>query len=148
MYSLGNFTFDYKSKYQKGLWTEGMSVILSLEADNFKVELIPHLQGRKEDSTLRLLDGDEKIVFLQRVDELSGIIKNDDLFYSAWETYLKTQEENYLSGFYVKNIYLRALFMRGFLPISILKSKHNRLLLNLMRCETHHEISKSILEKE
>ena len=54
VYSLGNFIFDYKSKYQKGLWTEGMSVILSLEADNFKVELIPHLQGRKEDSTLRI----------------------------------------------------------------------------------------------
>ena len=148
VYSLGNFIFDYKSKYQKGLWTEGMSVILSLETDGFKVELIPHLQGRKEDATLKILEGEEKQVFLERVDELSGIIKNDDLFYSAWETYLKTQEENYLSGFYVKNIYLRALFMRGFLPISILKSKHNRLLLNLMRCETHHEISKSILEKE
>lgn len=148
VYSLGNFIFDYKSKYQKGLWTEGMSVILSLEADDFKVELIPHLQGRKEDFTLRLLDGDEKKAFLERVNKLSAIIKDDNLFNNSWETFLKTQKENYLSGFYVKNIYLRALFMRGFLPVSILKSKHNRLLLNLMRCETHHEISKSILEKE
>ena len=123
-----------------------MSVILSLEADNFKVELIPHLQGRKEDSTLRLLDGDEKIVFHERVEKLSSILKDDKLFYNSWEDFLKTQGGYYLPSFYIKNIYIRALFMKGFLPVSLLKSKHNRLLLNLMRCETHLEISKSILE--
>lgn len=148
VYSLGNFIFDYKKKYQKGLWTEGMSVILSLEADNFKVELIPHLQGRKEDSTLRLLDEDEKIVFHERVEKLSSILKDDNLFYNSWEDFLKTQGGYYLPSFYIKNIYIRALFMKGFLPVSLLKSNHNRLLLNLMRCETHLEISKSILEKK
>jgi poly-gamma-glutamate capsule biosynthesis protein CapA/YwtB (metallophosphatase superfamily) len=148
VYSLGNFIFDYKSKYQKGLWTEGMSVILSLETDGFKVELIPHLQGRKEDATLKILVGEEKQVFLERVDELSGIIKNDNLFNLSWKSYLKTQEEYYLPSFYIKNIYLKALFMKGILPVSLLRLKHSKLLLNLMRCETHHEISKSILEKK
>jgi poly-gamma-glutamate capsule biosynthesis protein CapA/YwtB (metallophosphatase superfamily) len=148
VYSLGNFIFDYKSKYQKGLWTEGMSVILSLEADDFKVELIPYLQGRKEDATLKILVGEEKQVFLERVDELSGIIKNDNLFNLSWKSYLKTQEEYYLPSFYIKNIYLKALFMKGILPVSLLRLKHSKLLLNLMRCETHHEISKSILEKK
>lgn len=148
VYSLGNFIFDYKSKYQKGLWTEGMSVILNLESDDFKVELIPHLQGRKEDATLKILEGEEKQVFLERVDELTGIIKNDDLFYSCWENYIKNQEVNYLPNLYIKNIFLRALFLKGVLPVSFLRSKHNKLLLNLMRCESHHEISKSILEKK
>lgn len=147
VYSLGNFIFDYKTKYQKGLWTEGMSVILNLEAEEFKIELIPHLQGRREDSTLKLLNGEEKKVFVERVDWLSSIIRDDKLFYSNWESFLKTQEGYYLPSFYIKNMYLRALFMRGFLPVCIFKLKHNKVLLNLIRCETHLEISKSILKK-
>lgn len=145
IYSLGNFIFDYKKKYQKGLWTEGMSVILNLENNEFKVELIPHLQGRENDSTLKLLENDEKIGFLDRVKKLNEIIEDDQLLMNEWHKYLKTQEEFYLSSLYIKNMYLRYLFMKGLLPKRWLRSKHNRLVLNLMRCEAHHEISKGIL---
>jgi hypothetical protein len=111
--------------------------------------LIPHLQGRKEDFKLKILKNEEKEDFIERVDNLSYIITKDDLFYSCWDNYIKTQEEYYLPNLYIKNIYVRALFMKGILPISILRSKHNKLLLiNLMRCESHLEISKSILEKQ
>jgi poly-gamma-glutamate synthesis protein (capsule biosynthesis protein) len=147
VYSLGNFIFDYKSKYQKGLWTEGMSVILNLESDTFKIELIPYLQGRKENSTLEILNENEKSKFIEKVNVLNNIIVNDKLFYEEWQKYLKTQEKFYLSSLYIKNLYLRAFFMKGILPISWLKSKHNKLILNLMRCEAHHEISKGILSK-
>lgn len=147
IYSLGNFIFDYKKKYQQGLWTEGMSIILSLENNEFKVELIPHLQGRKNDFTLKLLGGLEKENFLKRVDDLNKKIEDDTLFYETWEEYLKTQENFYYASFYLRNIYLRALFMKGFLPVSWLKSKHRLLLLNLLRCEAHSEISRNILKK-
>lgn len=146
VYSLGNFLFDYKRKYQKGKWTEGMSVILSLENEgDFSVELIPHNQGKKDNSTLQILESEEKASFLQRVEKLSLKIKDDQLFYREWNNYLNTQEKFYLSSLYVKNIYLRILFVKGFLPISMLRSKHNKLILNLSRCETHHEITKGIL---
>ena len=145
VYSLGNFIFDYKKKYQKGNWTEGMSVILNLVSDSFKIELIPHRQGRKNDSTLQLLHGIEKEEFLKRVDNLNEIITNDVIFFQEWKEYLKTQEAFYLSSIYIKNIYFRFLFMKGILPKSWLRSKHNILLLNLMRCEAHHEISKGLL---
>lgn len=148
VYSLGNFIFDYKKKYQKGMWTEGMSVILSLKDENFKVKFIPHFQGREEDSTLKILEGDVKDAFIKRIESLSLVIKSDNLFKEEWNKYLETQEAFYLSSIYVKNIYLRFLFMKGLLPKKWLKSKHNRLLLNLMRCESHHEISKEVLNNE
>jgi poly-gamma-glutamate synthesis protein (capsule biosynthesis protein) len=147
IYSLGNFIFDYKKKYQQGLWTEGMSVILSLENGEFTVELIPHLQGRKNDFTLKILEGLSKENFLDRVDALNKKLVQDTLFYENWREYLKTQENFYFASFYLRNFFLRALFIKGFLPVSWLKSKHKLLLLNLLRCETHYEISKNILKK-
>ena len=53
VYSVGNFIFDYKKKYQQGMWTEGMSVILILKDinSNFNLSLIPHTQGKKDDFT-------------------------------------------------------------------------------------------------
>lgn len=149
VYSLGNFIFDYKKKYQKGKWTEGMSVVLSLEnkEENFSIELLPHLQGREEDSTLTLLAGKDKDNFLEKVNKLSAIIVDDKAFLKEWKKYIKTQESFYLSSLYVKNLYIRALFMKGILPVSLLKRKLNVLALNLMRCESHREILKNILEK-
>ena len=147
VYSLGNFIFDYKKKYQKGKWTEGMSVILNLIDDKFELEIIPHFQGKQDNSTLQLLSNEEKEEFFNKIEQLSEKIKDDLLFIEEWENYLQTQEKFYLSSLYIKNLYIRALFMKGFFPINILKNKHNKLLLNLMRCEAHHEITKSILKK-
>ena len=149
VYSLGNFIFDYKKKYQRGIWTEGMSVILSLKnkTDNFSIEFIPHLQGCEQDSTLVLLEGEQKENFLEKIELLSNKIKNDNLFFDEWKKYIKTQESFYLSSLYIKNFFLRALFIKKILPVSLLKNKHNLLALNLIRCETHDEILKEILSK-
>jgi hypothetical protein len=149
IYSLGNFIFDYKKKYQKGIWTEGMSVILALEnkEKNFSIELLPHLQGREEDSTLTLLEGKDKEIFLEKVNKLGSIIVDDNAFLKEWKKYIKTQESFYLSSLYIKNLYIRALFMKGILPVSLLNRKHNVLALNLIRCESHREILKNSLEE-
>src|SRR5690606_6430266 len=100
----------------------GMSVILSLDKkeDNFEIELVPHLQGRTEDSTLRLLEGHDKIAFLKKVAILSNTISDDQAFMEEWGKYLKTQEIFYLSSLYIKNLYFRALFIKRILPVSLL----------------------------
>lgn len=145
VYSLGNFIFDYKKKYQKGLWTEGMSVILTFE-DKISLEFIPHYQGKESNPNLELLTGESKNLFLEKVENLSKIIQNDMLFNNEWKNYIETQKGFYLSSLYIKNIYVRALFMKGILPSSWLKNHHNKLLLNLSRCETHREITIDVLK--
>lgn len=150
VYSLGNFIFDYKKKYQKGLWTEGMSVILELEDinSNFRITLIPHTQGKEDDSTLKLMQDNQKEEFINKIKSLSETITNDELFLKAWHNYILTQENFYLSSFYIKNIYLRLFFIYGIFPIFFFRRKHNKLILNLLRCESHNEISKTILNKK
>ena len=95
IYSIGNFIFDYKKKYQKGLWTEGMSVILELENinSNFRITLIPHTQGKEDDSTLRLMQDNQKEEFINKIKSLSETITNDELFLKAWHNYILTQEK-------------------------------------------------------
>lgn len=147
VYSLGNFIFDYKKKYQKGIWTQGYAVVLNLVIDKIDLELIPYHQGRAENSNLVLFNEQEKIEFYKKIKELNSCITNDKLFFIEWQKYLKIQERFYLSSYYIRNLYLRVLFIKGILPISWLKTKHNKLILNLIRCETHHEISKDLLCK-
>ena len=94
------------------------------------------------------MQDNQKEEFINKIKRLSEIITNDDLFLKAWHNYILTQEKNYLPSLYLRSFYMRALFMLGILPVSFLRSKHNKLVLNLIRCEAHSEILKTILNKK
>ena len=146
-YSLGNFIFDYKEKYQKGLWTQGYGLMLKIDDENIDFDLIPFNQGRKTKSKLEFLSKKERIIFDTKIVELNSIIANDDLFKIAWSNYIKTQKKSYKSNLFIQNKYIRALISRGFLPAFFFHSKkHKTMLLNLFRCESHREIMIEVLK--
>lgn len=148
-YNLGNFIFDYKKKYQTGMWTEGYGVQFTLLDDTISFELVPFFQGRLETPTLKLMNEDEKKGFFSKIEELNNSITTDALFENHWEDYLKTQSILYKSSLLIQNKYIRALMIKGLIPGIFLQSKsYKSLLLNLMRCETHKEIMSTILEKD
>lgn len=147
-YSLGNFIFDYKNKYQKGLWTQGYGLMLKIKKDNIDFDLIPFNQGRKLKSKLEFLTKKERIIFDTKIEELNSIIVNDELFRLAWLNYLETQKRSYKANLFIQNKYIRTLIARGLLPELYFHSKkHKTLLLNLFRCETHREIMIDILNE-
>ncbi len=98
-YSLGNFIFDYKKKYQTGLWTQGYGVMLNLKQDKIDFDIIPFNQGRKKNPKLELLNEEERSVFDKRLNELNAIISNDELFDEAWKNYIETQKKIIQSQF-------------------------------------------------
>ncbi len=148
-YSLGNFIFDYKKKYQKGLWTQGYGVMLKIIEDKIDFDLIPFNQGREGKSKLELLKGKEKTVFDFKIKELNAIISNDELFEKAWKNYIETQKKSYKANLFIQNKYIRALISKGLLPEFYFHSKeHKTLLLNLFRCETHKEIMIDVLKED
>lgn len=148
-YSLGNFIFDYKPKYQKGLWTQGYGVMLAIDDDKIDFELIPFHQGRQTDPKLQLFDENEKIMFNHKIEELNTIIKDDTLLINAWNQYVKTQQVSYKANLFVQNKYIRALQSKGiFPPIFFHSKKHKVLLENLIRCETHREITLDVLKNK
>lgn len=148
-YSLGNFIFDYKEKYQKGLWTQGYALMLKIEEKNIDFDLIPFNQGRKIKSRLEFLTKKERIIFDAKIVELNSIIVNDELFKTAWINYIKTQKKSYKSNLFIQNKYIRALISRGLLPAFFFHSKkHKTLLLNMFRCESHREIMIEVLKSK
>ena len=80
-YSLGNFIFDYKKKYQKGLWTRGYAVVFKINDENIEFELIPYHQGRKDNPNLVLFDEKEMKRFKEIILELNNILQDE---YFAW----------------------------------------------------------------
>lgn len=148
-YSLGNFVFDYKAKYQKGAWTEGMAVVLEFNEDGLEFDLIPFFQGRREDPKLELMKDSSLENFKTKIEQLNVIIQDDTLFNDSWKTYINTQEKGYKGLLFIKNKFLRAAVVKGLVPLINLSSqKRKALLLNLMRCETHREIMIDVLKKE
>jgi len=147
-YSLGNFIFDYKKKYQKGKWTQGFALTLNL-GEKIDFQLIPYFQGREANPDLTLLNEDEKIEFFKTINNLNESITNDEIFHQKWDTYIESQKRGYKGLLFIQNDYIRAAISRKLLPNWFFHSeRHKTLLLNLLRCETHREIMSDVLEKE
>ncbi|WP_313028814.1 CapA family protein [Soonwooa sp.] len=148
-YSLGNFIFDYKKKYQKGMWTEAYAVIFDLSAEKLDFEIIAYKQGREEDPTIRLLNDEESEAFHGKLNDLNVIINNEELLLKEWRNYVEKEKVNYKSNLLIQNKYIRELIKRNFIPKAFLHSKeHQVLLLNLLRCEAHREIMTDVLSTE
>lgn len=148
-YSLGNFVFDYKKKYQKGLWVEGYAVQFNIENDELSFELIPYFQGRECDPTLKLFNEIERKAFDEKIAELNATIVDNGKLQLAWSEYLQSQELAYKGSLYIQNKYIRELIRRKLIPPFFLHSEeHALILLNLLRCETHREIVIGVLNED
>lgn len=148
-YSLGNFIFDYKKKYQRGHWTEGFALELLLDKKTIDFKLHPFFQGRQNDKNLKLMSGKQLINFENNIKKLNEIIRDDELFIQSWKSYIKTQEINYLNLIFIRNKYLRFLLTKMGVNTSFLFSKeYKNIVLNLNRCETHNEMLKNILDNQ
>lgn len=148
-YSLGNFIFDYKKKYQKGLWTQGFAVLLKINDTKIDFELIPFHQGREINPNLTLFNDAERKIFNKKIEELNTIIKDEKLLLSNWKDYINSQMTSYLGLLLIQNKYIRALKSKGLLPRFFLHSEeHQSVLLNLLKCEAHREIMINVLEEK
>lgn len=148
-YSLGNFIFDYKPKYQKGSWTEGMYVVLTFSESGIDFELTPFFQGRVDNPSLQIMQGEDKKLFNTKIKALSQIIINDKIFFESWDNYIQSQIRSYNGILFLRNKYLRAAMIRKLVPFyNFMSKKRKALLLNIFRCETHKEIMIEVLKKE
>ena len=145
-YSLGNFIFDFKERYRKGIWTIGMALHLKISKSEVDFNLIPFEQGKSECPTLKLITGNNLNEFNKGIENLNRIIINDRLFFDTWERQLKKEKTNYMADLTIQNRYVRAAMARKIIPFLNFHDKGHLLLLsNLLRCEAHNEIMTSVL---
>lgn len=144
-YSLGNFSFDWPEMKKNG-WNDGYAVILQIESNNkINYEIIPYKQGDINPG-VRLLKEEEKKRFFKELDRINVIIHSEEYLMEEWQNFVKNRIDQYLTLIQPTSRIVKAFQNRKLLPHFFFTKDRNRLLLlNLIRCESHREMLKSVL---
>lgn len=148
IYSLGNFIFTKKNKHTT--WYTGLILNLKISKEkNIEFELYPHCQNN-ENLSIKLLQGNSKQLVMDKLNMLNKIITNKELLSKYWNEFLLKKQEEYISMFSpifgIKYPRIRGLLYRLKIHKLLHSNTHLKLILNLIRCESHAEIVKHSIE--
>ena len=145
-YSLGNFLFTKFSKYEG--WYNG--IVLEVEISKAGIlktkEIFVEQSGNYQ---LSLIEKGELIKITNRFNEYSNIILDQEELTSNWNDYIIEKSKLYdiywspLS--FIKNKWLKKIATK--VQFIGNNKKGKTLYLNLMRCESHCDVSKEVLSK-
>lgn len=141
-YGLGNFCFDSKTAKRNKLWEEGVLLKLSIN-DKIDFELIPYVQCG-ENPNVEILKNKEE--FNKKIKDLNIIINDKELLESRFIEQVKKERKGYISYLEpIRNKYILKLQQKRLLP-SFIRGKYKKLILNLIRCESHKDILEETLK--
>ncbi len=144
-YGLGNFIFEWDSKLYDG-WYNALTVQVLFSKESFKYKVIP-IRLYEDKAGLRLLNQEELIKFNNNIEALNKTILNDkelEIAFSEYCTKVSRSYNAYLEPH--SNRAFRFLQYKKIIP-SILSKRKRRLLLNLVRCESHRDVLLEVLNK-
>lgn len=150
-YSLGNMLFTLNSRRE--VWYDGVLLQINI---NDKMELDWHLIPialEKKNFQVSLTSGDKKNKLLSDINEYSETLKDSKKLQKKWEAFVKTKSHFYLEVFsnvpQINNKYFQKMLSILRLKTPLLYGKKRlALLINLIRCEAHYDLSKESLKLE
>lgn len=145
-YSLGNFIFDSQKKSKGKNWNIGIGLGITIENNKLIPQMVPFKQ-HAEKIGVNVLRNEELISFNKEIEELNFIIQDEKLLKAAYGKFanqLSIQYQSFINPYEGK---LSSLFKKGLLPNIFSKNK-NKLLLNLIRCESHRDVLEIILNNK
>ena len=145
-YGLGNFCFD-NNLVNLSSWYLGYMVKLDLSKGNIvDTTVMPYTQC-KDEASVKLLTGKEKLNFYSYIDYLNEHINNPVQLNHKWEEWVIDSGKWVLPFFEPWQTRItKSLFGRGLLP-SKLNGERKNLLINLFNCESHIDRLKFLLKK-
>lgn len=147
-YGLGNFCFDWQERRNgSSLWDEGYMVQLELTEDGITYNLFPYLQNT-DSPGIHIMNENDAEAWQERYDEISKAIQDDSLLYHIYETQLSKSDKLYSLNIQpYNNRIAMSLYMRRVLP-SLMSKDKIRVLLNMLRCESHYDCMIHMLKNE
>ena len=147
-YGLGNFLFTINSEYED--WYKGIVLDLEISENKQMVTKPIFVRQSKKDFSLSLVKGEEKNILNRKFIEYSELIKNESELNQSWFNYINEKKKLYDSYWsplsFFQNKYTKYILSKIITNnLSIKKGK--TLFLNLLRCESHADLSKEILKK-
>lgn len=144
-YSLGNFLFTKESRFEE--WYTG--IVLEVNIENTKLTVKPHPIRQSKTFTLNLLKGSDKESVLTEMERYSEIIINENQLNEEWDNIIHSKVQRYINYWspksFIKSKYVLGVLSR--LNVNLVNKSGLALYLNLMRCETHRDISNQVIKK-
>lgn len=145
LYGQGNNLFGYRRNNDN--WNRGLLVQVKIENDNFSVDFIPCETG--SDSVLKLSPRETARLILEELNDRSEKISSDKFIFQQWLDFCERAENlniPLLLGWNRYLIFLNRKFAGWPLRL-IYKRRMRNITHNMIRCESHHEVVRTILEK-
>lgn len=143
-YSLGNLLFTESNVKEE--WYTGLILEVNIDKEGLKTDLHP-VRQTKERFKLSLLQNEEKNEILNRIEAYSEIIGSKEKLLDEWHRFVISKQQAYLNYWspkvFIKNKYIAATFNR--LNVKLINTRGLAYFLNLMRCEAHYDLSKTII---
>lgn len=146
IYSIGNFLFPFSSHPCSG-WYESYICSLLITKEKLTFELIPCIQC-KDEMRIRIADFKEKLDINLRLSRINKIILNKVLLEERWDEFCEKEKFHYLHMLSLLSTFKLKLFSRRILNDPKINIDKLKIILNLLRCETHNQESVRILRKE
>lgn len=148
VYSLGNFLFAKPSK--KDVWYEGLLCKLFIEKDKpIKFDIYPVKQQKSSFQT-SLLKNSEKDTVLEKIQKLNSSITKEGQLLKKWGDFVRKKSKQYLNLYSpissFNNRYMSYLIKKIRIDKCFMNKNQYKLILNIMRCEAHLDISRKIIQ--
>lgn len=145
LYGQGNNLFGYR-KNNPG-WNNGLIVQVKSTEEQLAVEFIPCTTT--SESIFELLSSKAAEDIISELNSRSSRINDEEFIVEQWEQFCTRAENLYLGLAYGWNRYLIFLNRktRGNLLKMIYGLRKRNITQNLIRCESHHEVLRTVLDK-
>jgi len=147
-YSIGNIIFD-NIMNQKD-WEYGFLVNFNIDKNKHKIdslELFPYKQSVELEG-LKLLENEEKEVFLEKIEKYKQTLENDNAYEKEWANYVKKHANIAIVRQYSPFLFKGIGLLARKLPLhKLFYNKTNMYAkINGVRCQSHYELLKDSLE--
>ena len=147
-YSLGNLLFDSDTDFVG--WYEGFLLnVQVVKGKGITTELVPYNQCIDKSISVNLLS--EVVAFNEDIKRINKVISDDELLDVEYEKFITKNENAILFFFSNDNIFdfwkIRGLIRRMKLSRKFLRKNQLKSILNYVRCESHRDLTFSVLEK-
>jgi poly-gamma-glutamate synthesis protein (capsule biosynthesis protein) len=146
VYGQGNFIFNREGKTDDS-WNTGFLIELLFKGDTLNWSFIPFCQ-QKSGVGVQLLNGNNKISFLNDLDKRSRKLTNSNFVHTNWENHINKEKQLLYSRVLGHNKYLRFLNKKLKFTNWIFSLKLKMMIRNVVECETHREALLTILKNE
>ena len=147
VYGQGNLIFHKKNFDLE--WNRGFLVRLDIDANlNCQMKLMPYYQSNNTAGIHEMNSREEK-EFIEQIEQRSQRIKDENFVQSSWDRFSKDKKDSYLALLFLPQVAgIRWLNRKLHIVDKLLPYSRRKLLLNLIRCDSHLDVLKNILKKK